>query len=92
MIGAIVDCCHIGTMTQACNAKHMGGANIVVTNNNSNSNVGAPQYAQPYSPPPQQYMDGSAHGYNSPGGGFCASCGARRTSGAPFCSGCGARS
>ena len=96
LIGAIVDCCHIGTMTQACNAKYMGGGSVVITNNNSNSvanNVGAPQYAQQqqYLPPPQQqYMDGSAQGYNSPGAGFCASCGARRT-GAPFCSGCGAR-
>ena len=41
-----MDCCYIGTMTQACNAKYLGGGvNVTVANNNLNTVIIPPPAA-----------------------------------------------
>lgn len=96
LFGAIMDCCYIGTMTQAANAKYGGNdVNVVVTNNIAAQPLVPSQQVMPYYPPVAQPVAGAAQSYDelSSGtpkyGGFCSSCGARKAAGAKFCSSCG---
>lgn len=68
-----MDCCYIGTMTQACNAKYLGGGvNVTVANNNLNTVIIPPPAAltampvTPFYPPNAQQVMPVASAYYPP--------------------------
>jgi hypothetical protein len=101
---AQADCCYIGVLTQACNAKYMGGGgSVAVLVQNSNNVVmpspqagGTPGFYAASPPPQQQQLPVAQPAYYPPtapaasGPAFCGSCGAAAT-GVPFCGSCGKR-
>lgn len=74
LFGAILDCCYIGTMTQAANCKYLGGGVSVTVANNNLSNVIIPPPSAlqampvaPFYPPTAQQVMPSAYYPPQPG-------------------------